>query len=308
MPGVPEDTTEAAVAAVYAEYRASTGLSRTPLLLRELALQGPEVLTAVWAMLRPHYAGSELHVARRRLFVGLTPPQLELMRTDIAGASQDAADLLLRRLHVTLRLFADANATNLIIVHMIAQGGSTGQADAGSAGAGQVGAGSAETGDRGHRVPALPLLSAPEARTDDVLPLPLPEPEDLAPEVAEQVLNIAGLIVDDAPRGWWPSLLLHLAPFPQVLDAIERSVTAHAPSLRALATELEARAAVLAAELVAGATRSAVLDADARTAADTLAARYLRVLPSFAALAACPLLIVASTDDDEGHGCSGGHG
>lgn len=283
MPGVPEDTAQGAVADVYADYRALTGLARTPLLLRELATHGPDVLTAVWEGLRAHYAGPGLHAAARRLLDGLHLPVLRLVPGELGDAGPDA-DLLLRRVQVTLGMFAAANATNLVVVHLI------GDAD--------------PDGDAPPHVPADNRSSAAEhaaaertaaeasAASDGVAPLPLPEPEDLPAGRADQVMAIARRLVDDPPPGWWPSLLLHLAPFPRLLDGVEREVDGNAAALRTLARTVDARAARHAAELRRDG-RTARLDGAARAAAEELAARYRRVLPALAVLAACPVEVAS---------------
>jgi len=280
---VSEEAATGRVAEVYAEYRSVTGLAHTSLLLRELAGNGPAVLDAAWSVLRPQYAGGGLGVARDALLAAAALPTLRFVPDDLAGLAaigeRDA-----RRLQATLRMFATANATNLVLVHLLARPAAP------------------------PSTPSAPHVAPRAAGTADaspsaVEPLPLPAPDTLAPALQAQVMEVAGALVDDPPPGWWPTLLLCVAPFPPLLDAFAREVDAHVTELRASARSLDEHAGALAAALPGtvqpGPGERAPargLEGDAAEAVGRLVARYRRVLPAFTALAQASLRAAEALD------------
>ena len=270
---VSEEAARGRIAEVYADYRGVTGLAHTSLLLRELAGNGPAALDEAWSVLRPHYAGEGLSAARDALLAAAVLPPFRFVPDDlsglVAGGEHDAACL-----QATLRMFATTNASNLILVHLLA-------------------------------LPAVPEPAAPAARgfpfaaestilrraadakARDAKPLPLPAPDSLPRHLQEQVMTLASELVDEPPPGWWPTPLLCVAPFPPLLDAFGREVGAHVHVLRALARALDEHAGALAATLSGAGDRalSSGLGSDAAGAVGRLVARYRRILPAFTALA-----------------------
>ncbi len=274
---VSEDAAEGRVAEVYAEYRRVTGLAHTSLLLRELAGNGPAVLDAAWEVLRPHYADGGLAGARDALLSGAGLPSLQFGPADLVGLTHDGAHDT-GRLRATLRTFATANATNLVLVHLLARPAASEPLVAAGVTAGTV-------------RPSGPGPTAGPDPAPSAEPLPLPAPDSLAPELQARVMDVARALVDDPPPGWWPTLLLCVAPFPPLLEAFAREVDANVSGLRSFAGELSRHAGELAAALprsAEGAT-SRGLEGDAAVAVARLVARYRSVLPAFTALAQASL-------------------
>lgn len=270
---VSEEAAKGRIAEVYAEYRSVTGLAHTSLMLRELAGNGPAVLDAAWSVVRPHYAGETLSAARDALLAAAVLPPFQFAPDDLSGLVA-SGERGAARLRATLRMFATANATNLILVHLLAR-------------------------------PAAPEVAAPDARDFPIAegsttlsrgagaretnaePLPLPAPDSLPRHLQEQVMAVARAVVDEPPPGWWPTLLLCVAPFPPLLDAFAREVGSHVHELRGLAGALDEHAGALASALSGTGDRagSSGLGSDAAAAVGRLVTRYLRILPAFTALA-----------------------
>lgn len=254
-------------AAVLEDYAATTGIPRAPLLLRELATEDVVALEAVWSVLRPAYASGSLAGAAQELQRGVALPTVRSGPASLGDGGEMA------RLRATFAQFAAANTTSLIAVHMIRRRWAPPDA---SVPASTQSLASFATPDR--RSPAL---------RDEVEPFPPVPPESLGPRDLARVMAVASKLIDVAPDGWTPSLLLSLVPFPDSLATIETFVASESVTLRAAARTFGVRAAMFARELAPD--RSARFEAQVDARLQRWSGRYLAVLPGFSALALCPV-------------------
>lgn len=182
LPQIPESEAPPAVAAIYADLRAVSGVPVVNLIWRHFAALPGGVLDWAWAALRPVMASAELAEARARLAAAVPLPPLAPVNFRAPVGAR-----------IVIDAYARGNLTNLLTL----------------------------TGLRlwldGARPPAA-LTPSPIPRSAPKL-RPLPRLDSLAPEVAASVRALAARH-DGAGDSVVPSLYLALAPWPELIAAL----------------------------------------------------------------------------------------
>lgn len=185
------------IAGLYARIRQVAGLPQVNLIYRHLATL-PGVLPWVWQRLEPLYASDRLRDAVERLRRTLPSDDLEPLWTDLPSADR-------REVERVLAFYERANAQNAITLTALRLF-------------------FLESGGRARTAlvpPAVSMPALPSPSTPAAL-VALPRLADLDGDVRDRVRALAGLH-PDARDGVTPSLYLHLAPWPPMLErAFER--------------------------------------------------------------------------------------
>jgi hypothetical protein len=200
VPQIPEADAPPEIAAIYDEMRRVMRLPMVNLIYRHMATM-PGALPWVWSLIRPQLIAGRIEAAANRMVAALDPPALGVFRVaELRSAGLDAADqAIAARVVAAYNRGNSLNMMNLTAVRLALD------------------------------VPSLPRQPRPAA------PAPTSEPpaippirrlDQLAPDTAARLTEIAGL---HGGAGVLPSLYLHLANWPGFLAlACERL----APALR----------------------------------------------------------------------------
>jgi hypothetical protein len=187
LPELREAEAPPEIAALYDEMRRTMRLPLVNLIYRHLATM-PGVLPFVWSLVRPAMVSGVLDAAHARVLAGTPPLALAPLEAGAFGRDRCAA-------LAVVRSYNRGNGLNLVALSAVRHA----------------------LEDPG----AIPVRPAPPAGAvaDPVARVPpIPKLADLSPEKAETVRGLAALHGGGA--GVIPTLYLHLAHWPALLDAL----------------------------------------------------------------------------------------
>ncbi len=200
---IPERDARGDVAAIYADIRATLGVTMVNLVWRHLATR-PAALPLCWGLVRPLYADGAAGVAAQRLRAALPwPPVARLVPGDLVAAGLvPATQATVRGL---LAAYDHANPLNLLVltalrVHLAGRSAGTGAAPRGAA-----------------TTPAVAALDVP------LLPAVAPQAMDAATRTRVFDLNAFGG-PDAAPAGVLATVLRQLAAWPGLLERMHARI------------------------------------------------------------------------------------
>ncbi len=193
-----------AIAAIYAEIKAASGLPLVNLIWRHFAAL-PGVLPWAWGAVQPLVTSASMGQARQRIVAGIAlPAPAAVAAADWQDAASDQGGVA--RIGAILDAYTRGNLTNLVALTALRLRLEQPQAPP------------------GRLLPAIAPPDAPPALD------PLPQLADLLPEIAAQVRALAarhggtGEVI--------PSLYLHLAHWPRLLEVLPRWLSAlYAPAV-----------------------------------------------------------------------------
>lgn len=190
-----------ATAALYAAIKAASGLPLVNLIWRHFASL-PGVLPWAWSAVAPLVISASMEQARARIIAAIPLP--ETAAVDWPAALPEAGDTA--RVAAIIDAYTRGNLTNLLALTALRL-----RLAAPDAAPGQL-------------LPAIAVPPAPSALD------PLPRLAALPPDVAAQVRRLAAR--HGGPSDIIPSLYLHLAHWPRLLDVLPRWLAAlYAPGV-----------------------------------------------------------------------------
>ena len=243
------------IAALYSDIRTTTRLPLVNLVYRHLAAT-PGSLDLVWSMARPLVASGAADAVLDRISARLPLPDLDL---EAGNGVEDAAAA------AVIEVYNRGNLINLTVLTTVRR-----------VLAGDLAAGG-ET--------AAPASAAPPPM---LAPLPaLPRMEALPADVAQRVRTLASLHAGAADAGIVPSLYLHLAWWPHLLDRIREPLRSFVSTggLAAARDDLQRMVAAETARLarlVPHGTTASVMGGDIGPVRSALATFTTHLIPELA--------------------------